>query len=126
MPNKPIILSRDCIRDTYLAKRRAKGKLDGLILSVYNENMRILRSGQLRPYTERKMLANRFLAKQFRKKYPADVVIYVRGGLVQEVRSNDPYLDVTVVDYDERDEDRLDDIEEAEVAEERDNMRVVY
>lgn len=50
MSNTPITLSRECIRDTYLAKRQAHGKLDGLILGVYNQNMRILRSGQLRPY----------------------------------------------------------------------------
>lgn len=126
MSNTPITLSRECIRDTYLAKRQTHGKLDGLILGVYNQNMRILREGQLRPYTERKMLPNRFLARQFRKRYPADVVIYVRGGLVQEVRSNDPYLDVTVVDYDETDADRLEDLGEAEKVGEQDGMRVVY
>ena len=115
MSNTPITLSRECILDTYLAKRQAHGKLDGLILGVYNQNMRILREYQLRHYTERKMLPNRFLARQFRKRYPADVVIYVRGGLVQEVRSNDPYLDVTVVDYDETDADRLEELEEAEM-----------
>ena len=61
-----------------------------------------------------------------RTPYPADVVIYVRGGIVQEVRSNDPYLAVTVVDYDETDADRLEDLEEAEKVGEQDGMRVVY
>ena len=36
MSNTPIAPSRECIRDTFLAKRHAKGKPDGLILRVYN------------------------------------------------------------------------------------------
>ena len=50
MSNAPITLSRERIRDTFLTKRHAKGKPDGLILRVYNQNMRIPRSGQLMPY----------------------------------------------------------------------------
>lgn len=49
MSNAPITLSREYIRDTFLAKRHAKGKPDGLFLRVCNQNMRILRSGQLMP-----------------------------------------------------------------------------
>ena len=126
MIKKEMILSRNCIRDTLLMKRLCPEKMVGLALSLYNLNVQTLRRGQLAPHVETKMLPGRYLEKQRLKRVAPDIVITVRGGLVQEVRSSNPYTTVYIADYD------LDSPEEnaaTEDAEERGNwpdMHVVY
>jgi hypothetical protein len=126
MDRKPIVLSRACIQDTLLMKRLCPEKMVGLALSLYNLNVQTLRRGQLAPHVEKKMLPNRYLEKQRLKRVAPDIVITVRGGLVQEVRSTNPYTTVYIADYD------LDSPEEnaaTEDAEERGNwsdMHIVY
>ena len=126
MIKKEITLSRNCIRDTLLMKRLCPEKMVGLALSLYNLNVQTLRRGQLAPHVETKMLPGRYLEKQRLKHVAPDIVITVRGGLVQEVRSSNPYTTVYIADYD------LDSPEEnaaTEDAEERGNwpdMHVVY
>ena len=126
MIKKEMILSRNCIRDTLLMKRLCPEKMVGLALSLYNLNVQTLRRGQLAPHVETKMLPGRYLEKQRLKRVVPDIVITVRGGLVQEVRSSNPYTTVYIADYD------LDSPEEnaaTEDAEERGNwpdMHVVY
>ena len=72
------------------------------------------------------MLPNRFLEMQRQKRVAPDIVITVRGGMVQEVRSTNPFTTVYIADYD------LDSPEEnaaTEDAEERGmwpDMSVVY
>lgn len=126
MDRKPIVLSRACIQDTLLMKRLCPEKMVGLALSLYNLNVQTLRRGQLAPHVEKKMLPNRYLEKQRLKRVAPDIVITVRGGLVQEVRSTNPFTTVYIADYD------LDSPEEnaaTEDAEERGmwpDMSVVY
>ena len=126
MDRKPIVLSRACIQDTLLMKRLCPKKMVGLALSLYNLNVQTLRRGQLAPHVEKKMLPNRYLEKQRLKRVAPDIVITVRGGMVQEVRSTNPFTTVYIADYD------LDSPEEnaaTEDAEERGmwpDMSVVY
>ena len=72
------------------------------------------------------MLPNRFLNMQSQKRTAPDIVITVRGGLVQEVRSTNPYTTVYIADYDL---DSPDENAATEDAEERGNwpdMHIVY
>lgn len=126
MSSKPLILSRECIRDTMLLKRQCPEKMEGLALSLYNLNMQELRRGQLAPNVETKMLPNRFLDMQIQKRSAPDIVITVRGGLVQEVRSSNRFTTVYIADYDL---DSPDENAATEDAEERGNwpdMHIVY
>lgn len=126
MSDKPIILSRACIRDTLLLKRLCPEKMTGLALSLYNLNIQTLRRHQLAPYVETKMRPHRYLDLQAQKRNAPDIVITVRGGLVQEVRSTNPYTTVYIADYDM---DSPDEIAATEDAEERgmwSDMHIVY
>ena len=126
MSSKPLVMSRACIRDTLLMKRLCPEKMTGLALSLYKLNIQELRRGQLAPHVETRMFPNRFLEMQRQKRVAPDIVITVRGGMVQEVRSNNPFTTVYIADYD------LDSPEEnaaTEDAEERGmwpDMSVVY
>lgn len=126
MSDKPIVLSRACIRDTLLLKRLCPEKMTGLALSLYNLNVQTLRRHQLAPYVETKMRPHRYLDLQAQKRNAPDIVITVRGGLVQEVRSTNPYTTVYIADYDM---DSPDEIAATEDAEERgmwSDMHIVY
>ena len=126
MSNKPIVLSRACIRDTLLMKRLCPEKMTGLALSLYNLNVQTLRRHQLAPYVETKMRPHRYLDLQVQKRNAPDIVITVRGGLVQEVRSTNPYTTIYVADYDM---DSPDEIAATEDAEERGmlpDMHIAY
>ena len=126
MNDKPIILSRACIRDTLLLKRLCPEKMTGLALSLYNLNIQTLRRHQLAPYVETKMRPHRYLDLQAQKRNAPDIVITVRGGLVQEVRSTNPYTTVYIADYDL---DSPEEIAATEDAEERgmwSDMHIVY
>lgn len=98
--SEPLVMSRDCIRDTMLMKRLCRYQMKGIALELYIFNMQELRRGQLAPHVETKMLPNRFLEMQAQKRAAPDIVITVRGGLVQEVRSTNPYTIVYIADYD--------------------------
>lgn len=126
MSKAPIILSRACIRDTLLLKRLCPEKMTGLTLSLYNLNIQTLRRHQLALYVETKMRPHRYLDLQAQKRNAPDIVITVRGGLVQEVRSTNPYTTIYVADYDM---DSPDEIAAAAEARERamlPDMRIVY
>ena len=126
MSDKSIVLSRACIRDTLLLKRLCPEKMTGLALSLYNLNVQTLRRNQLAPYVETKMRPHRYLDLQVQKRNAPDIVITVRGGLVQEVRSSIPYATVYVADYDM---DSPDEIAAAAEARERamvPDMHIVY
>lgn len=93
-------LSRECIHDTLMYKRdKAQWQQIGLAMSLYNTNIRLLRAGQLAPHTEI-MQANRYGKRMALKRSAPEVVIVVRGGLVQSVRSTNPYTTVYIADYD--------------------------
>jgi len=114
------------IRDTLLLKRLCPEKMTGLALSLYNLNVQTLRRHQLAPYVETKMRPHRYLDLQAQKRNAPDIVITVRGGLVQEVRSTNPYATVYVADYDM---DSPDEIAAAAEARERamlPDMHIVY
>ena len=124
--SEPLVMSRACIRDTMLMKRLCRDQMKGITLELYIFNMQELRRGQLAPHVETKMLPNRFLNMQSQKRTAPDIVITVRGGLVQEVRSTNPYITVYIADYDL---DSPDENAATEDAEERGNwpdMHIVY
>ena len=124
--SEPLVMSRACIRDTMLMKRLCRDQMNGIALELYIFNIQELRRGQLAPHVETKMLPNRFLNMQAHKRTAPDIVITVRGGLVQEVRSTNPYTTVYIADYDL---DSPDENAATEDAEERGNwpdMHIVY
>ena len=121
-------VSRECIRDTLLLKRQFGKIMPSWVRAIYNVGVQNLRRGQLVPYVETKLTANRYLDKRNLKRVAPEIVIVVRGGLVQEVRSTNPYTLVWIADYDT---DGSDTIEEQRLseAEERGNepdMHIVY
>ena len=100
--------------------------MTGLALALFNLNIQTLRRGQLAPHVETRMLPNRFLDMQAQKHAAPDIVITVRGGMVQEVRSTNPYTTVYIADYDT---DSPDENAATEDAEERgmwSDMHIVY
>ena len=116
-------VSRECICDTLLAKRQCPARLTGFIRQVYNLGILNLRAGQLAPYVEKKMIANRYLDLQTRKHAAPEIIIVVRGGSVQEVRSSNQFTRVYIADYDIGEETLLNEAEEHGNAA---NMHVVY
>ena len=126
MSNTPITPSRECIRDTLLMKRLCPEKMTGMALSLYNLNVQILRREQLAPYVETKMLPNRYLDMQMQKRSAPEIVIVVRGGLVQEVRSTNPYTTIYIADYDLNEPDETAATEDAEERGMWSDMHVVY
>lgn len=112
-------LSRYCICDTLLAKREGTHKGGGLIRSLYCANIRALRETQLAPYAER-WREGRFLAMQLKKRAAPEIVIVVRGGMVEEVRSTNPFTKIYIADYD-TDVCEGDHFDELDTAEERGN-----
>lgn len=121
-------LSRKCICDTLLAKRQCHGQLTGFVRQLYNLNICMLRKNQLSHHVETKMISNRYLDKYLLKRAAAEIIIVVRGGMVQQVRSSNPYTSIYIVDYDtyniEPDyEAKLSDIGERAV---QPDMHVVY
>ena len=120
-------LSRDCIRDTLLAKREGTYGNNGLIRSLYRLNIRTLRETQLAPYTE-PLREGRILAMHMTKRAAPEIVIAVRRGVVVEVRSTNPYTKIYLADYD-TDACEGDNFDELETAEERGNasdMHIVF
>ncbi len=124
----PQTLSRACIHDTLIYKRdKAQWQRVRFATSLYNINIRLLRAGQLAPYVET-MEANRYGKRMALKRSAPEVVVVVRGGLVQSVLSNNPYTTVFIADYD-RDPDDPDEEAVLNDAEERasaSDMHEVY
>ena len=118
-------LSRECIRDTLQSKRNGSYKQSGLALALYNANIRALRATQLAPYSE-VMRAGRYMQTLLMKRTAPEIVIVVRGGLVQEVRSTNPYTSVMIADYDSDCDDHLAELEEAEERAAETDMHIVY
>ncbi|MBQ8615952.1 MAG: hypothetical protein IJX67_05470 [Oscillospiraceae bacterium] len=118
-------LSRECIRDTLQSKRDGSYKQSGLCFALYNTNIRTLRSTQLAPYSE-VMRAGRYMQTLLMKRTAPDIVVVIRGGLVQEVRSTNPYTSVMIADYDSDCDDHLAELEEAEERAAETDMHIVY
>lgn len=118
-------LSRDCIRDTLQSKRDGSYKQSGLSFALYNTNIRALRSTQLAPYSE-VMRAGRYMQPLLMKRTAPEIVIVIRGGLVQEVRSTNPFTSVMIANYDRNDSDYQDMLEEAEERAAEPDMHIVY
>lgn len=126
MSNTPIVLSRECIRDTLLLKRLCPEKMTGLALGLYSLNVQTLRRGQLAPHVETKMIPRRYLDLQVQKRSASGIVIVIRGGLVQEVRSTNPFTTVYIADYDLDGPEEIAATEEAEERGTRPDMHIVY
>ena len=92
-------VSRECIRDTLLAKRQCREQLTGFVRQVYNLGVRNLRDGQLAPHRE-PWHENRILDMQTERRHPPKIIIFVRNGIVEEVFSTNPNTNVMVADYD--------------------------
>ena len=124
---KDVFLSRECIRDTLLCKRNGAYQTTTLAYALYNRNVSILRKGQLAPYRERKMAAGRILAMQQRKRSPK-IIIFVRGGRVDEVYCSHPdaYVDVADYDFDYDDPDRDEELHELEESVRQPGMYLVH
>ena len=106
-------LSRECIRDTLMYKRDPAQWRNGDFRALYSYSIQRLRSGQLAPHREQKMLPGRFLKMQTEKRAAAEIIIVVRGGHVDAVLSSNPYTNVMIADYgDDNMERKLDEAEE--------------
>ena len=92
-------VSRECIRDTLLAKRQCREQLTGFVRQDYNLGVRNLRDGQLAPHRE-PWHENRILDMQTERRHPPKIIIFVRNGMVEEVFSTNPNTNVMVADYD--------------------------
>ncbi len=119
-------VSRECIRDTLLFKRHFGKHILGFYRPIYNLGVQNLRRGQLAPHVEKKMLADRFLDRQNLMRAAPEIVIVVRGGRVDEVRSTNPYTRVYIADYDEDREDQLEKLYDAEERGSASDMHVIY
>lgn len=109
MPDRKV-LSRSCIRDTFLAKKNGAYRSSGLALSLYVANIRRLRSTQLSPCKESAQPL-RYLRLAEQKKAAPELIIVLRGGRIDEVQSTNPYVKAYVADYDHP-SDSLNEIEE--------------
>ena len=119
-------VSRGCIQDTLLLKRHFGKHIPASYRSIYNRGDQNLRRGQLAPHIERKMLAGRFLDRQNLMRAAPEIVIVVRGGRVEEVRSTNPYARVYIADYDEDRDDQLEKLYDAEERSSASDMHVIY
>ena len=119
-------VSRECIRDTLLLKRLFGKHIPTLYRPIYNLGAQNLRRGQLAPHIEKKMLAGRFLDRQNLMRAAPEIVIVVRGGHVEEVRSTNPYTRVYIADYDDDREDQLEKLYDAEERGSAPDMHVIY
>ena len=117
-------LSRECIRDTLLAKRSGALKSADSLMALYNVGIRNLRDGQLAPHREQ-WHVNRILDMQMERRHPPKIIIFVRNGLVEEVLSTNPNTIIEVADYD-MDHESAEQMEWLREAEERINQPDMY
>ena len=94
-------LSRECIRDTLLAKRTYGKRINRMIAPLYNHTIVRLRQAQLAPYIEKEMRTNRILEMLDAKRHAPEVVVVMRGGVIAEVRSTNPFTAVLIDDQSE-------------------------
>ena len=94
-------LSRECIRDTLLAKRVYGKRINRMIGPLYNHTIVRLRQAQLVPYIEKEMRTNRILEMLDAKRHAPKVVVVMRGGVIAEVRSTNPFTAVVIDDQGE-------------------------
>ena len=118
-------LSRECIRDTLLSKRDNSYQQSGLALALYNMNIRVLRNTQLKPHVET-MYAERYRQAMLLKRTAPDIIVVIRNGVVQEVRSTNPFTNVMIANYDCNAGDDQDMLEEAEGRAAQHDMHIVY
>lgn len=97
--------SRDCIRDTLIAKRTGVFREGGFAARLCTANLRLLRETQLARHLEVKMVAGRYLQSYRYKKNAPDIVVVLRGGMVQAIHSTNPYAQIFIADYDIHEED---------------------
>ena len=119
-------VSRECIRDTLLLKRHLGKHIPGFYRAIYNLGIQNLRRGQLAPHIERKMRAGRFLDRQNLMRAAPEIVIVIRGGRVEAVRSTNPYTHVYIADYDNDRENQLEKLYNAEERGSASDMHVIY
>ena len=117
-------LSRECIRDTLMYKRDPDQWKDDRFRALYKATIQRLRSGQLVPHNEQKMLPGRFLKMQTEKRISAEVIIVVRCGHVHEVLATNPYTNIRIADY--SDDDMECELDEAEERASQPDMQNVY
>lgn len=122
-------VSRECVRDTLLAKRQLGKHMTGIIRQVYNAGVQNLRAGQLSPHVEEKMRANRYLdmqalqARRCQKSSSPSA-----AGWCREVRSTNPFTQVWVADYDTDHDDEEEErfLSDAEERANEPDMHVIY
>jgi len=121
-------LSRDCVRDTFLAKRAGVFRSDGTMQALCARTLQSLRATQLAPYIETKMMAGRFLVQIVQKCAAPEIVVVLRGGMVQAVCSTNAYTKVRIADHDidDPDADEAARLEEAMARIERGDMVGVW
>lgn len=117
-------LSRECIRDTLLAKRSGALKSADALRTLYNVGIRNLRDGQLAPHRE-PWHENRILDMQMERRHPPKIIIFVHNGLVEEVFSTNPNTVVEVADYD-MDHESAEQMERLREAADRVNQPDMY
>lgn len=117
-------LSRECIRDTLMYKRDPDQWKDDRFRALYKATMQRLRTGQLAPHTDSKMLSGRFLKMQTEKRAAAEVIVVVRNGHVREVLSTNPYTKIMIADYSDNDMNHT--LDEAEERAAQLDMKYVY
>ena len=93
-------LSRECIRDTLMAKRTGIFSFGGPLPAICAHTLRMLRETQLAPHKEQKMTTGRYLKQQQEKQAAPEIVIVIRGGMVEDVFSTNPNTLVYIADYD--------------------------
>jgi len=121
-------LPREYIEDTLVAKRAGIFKEKGLIPDICAYNLRILRKSALAPHTESKMLAGRYAAMYEQKKTASEMIVVLRGGVIEEILSTNPFTKIHIADYD-LNAPSDEELEARESAEERANntdMHIVY
>lgn len=111
-------LSRDCIQDAFIAKQTGVFNEGGLAAKLCALILHQLRETQLAPHRESRMVPERYLQKQREKRQAPDIVVVLRGGMVQAVHSTNPYTQIYIADYDIHEDDTA-GYELCEVAEDR-------
>lgn len=117
-------LSRECIHDTLMYKRDPDQWKDDRFRALYNTTIQRLRSNQLAPHVEPRIMAGRYLKMQLDKRAASEIIVVIRCGHVDAVLSTNPYTKVMIADYSDREMEReLDDAEERAA---QPDMKYVY
>ena len=117
-------LSRECIHDTLMYKRDPDQWKDDRFRALYNTTIQRLRSNQLAPHVEPRIMAGRYLKMQLDKRAASEIIVVIRSGHVDAVLSTNPYTKVMIADYSDRDMECEVDIAEDRAA--QPDMKFVY